>query len=107
MDALCHKLTASFVRANHKRDATVPVCSFYEVSVLQIPVQMQGINIQVKSQEAFLTGFKISLKFFLNESCSLHVYEITIELALTILFSCNLIKYRGIAELNTHLKYGI
>uniref|UniRef100_K1PYR9 General transcription and DNA repair factor IIH helicase subunit XPD n=1 Tax=Magallana gigas TaxID=29159 RepID=K1PYR9_MAGGI len=30
VDALCHKLTASFVRANHKRDATVPVCSFYE-----------------------------------------------------------------------------
>lgn len=62
-------------------------------------------NIQVKSQEAFLTGFKIiALIFFLNKSCSLHVYEITIKLALTILFSCNLIKYRGIAELNTHLK---
>lgn len=30
VDALCHKLTASFVRANHKRDDTVPVCSFYE-----------------------------------------------------------------------------
>lgn len=35
MDALCHKLTASFVRANHKRDPTVPVCSFYEVSELR------------------------------------------------------------------------
>lgn len=35
VDALCHKLTASFVRANHKRDPTVPVCSFYEVSELR------------------------------------------------------------------------
>ncbi|XP_048732023.2 general transcription and DNA repair factor IIH helicase subunit XPD-like [Ostrea edulis] len=30
VDAFCHKLTASFVRANHKRDPMVPVCSFYE-----------------------------------------------------------------------------
>lgn len=63
MDALCHKLTASFVRANHKRDATVPVCSFYEVSVLLIPIQVQGINIQVKSQEAFLTGLVLKSRF--------------------------------------------
>ncbi|KAK3095085.1 hypothetical protein FSP39_010122 [Pinctada imbricata] len=31
VDALCHKLTASYVRANHKKDQSVPVCNFYEM----------------------------------------------------------------------------
>ncbi|PVD26612.1 hypothetical protein C0Q70_14289 [Pomacea canaliculata] len=30
VDAQCHKLTASFVRAQHKRDPLIPVCEFYE-----------------------------------------------------------------------------
>lgn len=30
VDSKCHKLTASFQRKKHQRDARVPVCSFYE-----------------------------------------------------------------------------
>ena len=32
MDAGCHRLTASFVREQHKSSSSVPVCSFFEVS---------------------------------------------------------------------------
>ncbi len=31
VDAKCQTLTASYIRARHKHDSRVPVCSFYEV----------------------------------------------------------------------------
>ncbi|KAL8590345.1 General transcription and DNA repair factor IIH helicase subunit XPD [Nucella lapillus] len=31
VDAKCHKLTASFIRAEHKKDPAVPVCDFFEL----------------------------------------------------------------------------
>ena len=31
VDAKCQTLTASYIRARHKHDNRVPVCSFYEV----------------------------------------------------------------------------
>lgn len=34
VDSKCHKLTASFQRKKHQRDARVPVCSFYEVRTI-------------------------------------------------------------------------
>lgn len=30
VDGRCHSLTASYVRARHIQDDTVPICSFYE-----------------------------------------------------------------------------
>jgi DNA excision repair protein ERCC-2 len=30
VDGRCHSLTASYVRARHQKDPTVPVCSYYE-----------------------------------------------------------------------------
>ena len=30
---MCHSLTASYVRARHRVDKNIPVCSFYEVHV--------------------------------------------------------------------------
>ena len=32
VDALCHRKTASFVRAKGRHDPSVPLCSFYEVN---------------------------------------------------------------------------
>ena len=31
VDVNCHRLTASYVRSQHHHDASIPVCSYYEV----------------------------------------------------------------------------
>ena len=72
VDALCHKLTASFVRANHKQDPTVPVCSFYEVSELRNWTRTYTelvyiINVLVVLVLKSITMYIMCAVFYLNQ----------------------------------------
>lgn len=63
---------------------------------------MQGINFHIKSREATLTNFKISLLLIFRQFLTIGNYKQ--KLVIAVLYSCNLIQNGGIMKFSTHVK---
>lgn len=58
VDIRCRTLTASFVRDEHKRNETVPVCDFFEVRLIKLVIS----SFSHLSDFSFILGIRCSWK---------------------------------------------